>query len=145
MKINDLKTRRLTARKTAKNSKSLPTPEVGFQALLNGLKTPEEIAASPAVEAPAPAAATSPAVRLQGLSLSESSIDLLDSLSRGLADLTLKSDDLTPLVDSLEMDSTALLDIKEQLPKDDPLARLIDRVTAVTYIEVEKFRRGDYR
>lgn len=145
MKINDLKTRKLTARKTAKSSKGLPTSEVGFQALLNGLKSPEEIAASPAVEAPAPASATSPAVRLRGLSLSESSIDLLDSLSRGLADLTLKSDDLTPLVDSLEMDSTALLDIKEQLSKDDPLARLIDRVTAVTYIEVEKFRRGDYR
>ncbi len=145
MKINDLKTKKLTARKTAQSSQGLPAPEFGFQALLNGLKSPEEIVASPVVEAPAPAAAVSPSVRLQGLSLSESAIDLLDSLSRGLADLTLNSDDLTPLVDSLEMDSTALLDVKEQLPKDDPLARLIDRVTAVTYVEVEKFRRGDYR
>ncbi len=145
MKINDLKTKKLTTRKSAKNSQGLAAPEVGFQALLNGLKGSEEIVASPAVEAPAPAAVLSPAVRLQGLSLSESSIDLLDSLSRGLADLTLKSDDLTPLIESLEMDSTALLDIKEQLPKDDPLARLIDRVTAVTYVEVEKFRRGDYK
>ncbi len=145
MKINDLKSKKLTTRKSAKNSQGLAAPEVGFLELLNGLKGPEEIAASPAVEAPAPAAVSSPAVRLQGLSLSESSIDLLDSLRRGLANLTLKSDDLAPLVDSLEMDSTALLDIKEQLPKDDPLARLIDRVTAVTYIEVEKFRRGDYR
>ncbi|MFW8600136.1 hypothetical protein ACOHYD_01440 [Desulfobacterota bacterium M19] len=145
MKINDLKTKKLTTRKAAKNYRDPAIPEVGFQTLLNGLKGSKEIAAGQAVEAPAPSAISSPAVRLQGLSLSESSIDLLDSLSRGLADLTLNSDDLTPLVDSLEMDSTALLDIKEQLSGDDPLARLIDRVTAVSYIEVEKFRRGDYK
>ncbi len=145
MKINDLKSKKLTTRKTAKSSPGLAASEVGFLDLLNGLKGPEEIAVSPSLEALAPVAVSSPAIRLQGLSLSESSIDLLDSLRMGLANLALKSDDLAPLVDSLEMDSTTLLDIKEQLPKDDPLARLIDRVTAVAYVEVEKFRRGDYR
>ena len=69
---------------------------------------------------------------------------MLESFARGLADLDLDADALQPLVEALEDGTTTLLDIREQLPADDPLAVLIDRVTTVSYIETEKYRRGDY-
>jgi len=83
-------------------------------------------------------------LRLAGLSMSENTIDLLESFSQALSDLHLRPSDLLPLIEALEGDTTTLLDIKEQLPKHDPLAQLIDRVATISAIEAEKFRRGDY-
>lgn len=107
----------------------------------------------PSAEAPALEATTAPStetqipaeLRLAGLSMSENTIELLDSFSQALGDLRLSADDLLPLIEALEGDTTTLLDIKEQLPAHDPLAQLIDRVTTISAIEAEKFRRGDYQ
>ncbi len=83
-------------------------------------------------------------LRLAGLSVSENTIDLLESFSEALENLQLTTQDLLPLIEALEGDTTTLLDIKEQLPAHDPLAQLIDRVATISVIEAEKFRRGDY-
>lgn len=83
-------------------------------------------------------------LRLTGLSMSENTIDLLESFSQALGNFHLSTSDLLPLIEALEGDTTTLLDIKEQLPKHDPLSQLIDRVATISAIEAEKFRRGDY-
>lgn len=83
-------------------------------------------------------------LRLTGLSVSENTIDLLESFSEALENLQLTTQDLLPLIEALEGGTTTLLDIKDQLPAHDPLAQLIDRVATISVIESEKFRRGDY-
>ena len=144
MKINDLKNQRVTGKSTTKKSKVDKT-NAFFDLLAGQLEPPAET--TPAMQTTALTETTGPpaGTRFDGVQLSESSINLLEAFSRALGNLDLKSEDLAPLVKALEEDTTALLDIKEQLPLDDPLARLIDRVTTISYIETEKFRRGDYK
>lgn len=86
----------------------------------------------------------SPELRMQGVQMTEATIDSLDSFARALENVTLKADDLEPFVSALEEENQGLLDIKEQLPADDPLAKLIEQVVAASYLETAKYRRGDY-
>ena len=44
----------------------------------------------------------------------------------------------------MEEETSALLDLQEELPQDDPLAKLLNRIATVTYLESAKYRRGDY-
>ncbi len=85
-----------------------------------------------------------PQVRMRGVKLTESTIDSMESFAVALADQTLSEDALQAFVTRLEEDAQVLVDIKEQLPKNDPLAELIERVSAACYLETAKFRRGDY-
>jgi hypothetical protein len=143
MKITDLKNQPVSSKSKAKKSR---VENSGFFDLLTDqLAEPAEAAQTSEVNAPVETSQLPPGTRLNGVRLSESSIDLLDNFGKALGDLRLKAEDLAPLVEALEGDTTALLDIKEQLPPDDPLALLIDRVTTISYIETEKFRRGDYK
>ena len=149
MNINDIAKAGRIEKKSAKKTKKSVAP--GFFELLEGQLAPAgetgEAAAAAATgqTAPAKEASSIPArLRIEGLSLSENTINMLESFARALENLDLDEDDLRPLVEALETDTTTLIDIREQLPEDDPLARLIDRVAAVSYIEAEKFRRGDY-
>ena len=144
MKINDLKNQRVSGKNATKKSKTDKTAAF-FDLLAGQLAPPEESTPTSLITAPDEAAQMPPGTRLNGIQLSETSIDLLEAFSGALANLDLKSEDLAPLVEALEGDTTALLDIKEQLPQDDPLARLIERVATISYIEAEKFRRGDYK
>ncbi len=143
MKITSLKNKRIASRDKTKNGH---VNDSGFFDLLADQLAPSA-GSSPVPESRAvlEAAALPPSIRLNGVRLSESSIELLAHFGRALGNLDLKAEDLAPLVQALEGDTTALLDIKEQLPPDDPLARLIDRVTTISYIPTEKFRRGDYK
>lgn len=83
-------------------------------------------------------------LRLQSLALSEKTIDTLESFGAALNDSRLATDDLEPFVAALEEDTDALLELQEELPKDDPLAILLNRVATITYLETAKYRRGDY-
>jgi hypothetical protein len=47
-------------------------------------------------------------------------------------------------ISALEEETTGLLNPRQQLSAEDPLAGLLDRVAAVTFQEAAKFRRGDY-
>ena len=85
-----------------------------------------------------------PELRIEGLGLTESTINTLDSFSAALANRALKIEELEPYVSALEEEVTALLAVKEEMPQDDPLAQLLDRVATVSYLETAKYRRGDY-
>lgn len=86
-----------------------------------------------------------PALRLESLALAETTMTSLASFGEALGDLSLSGESLLPFVESLEEETSSLLSLKEQLPADDPLARLLDRVASVSYVETAKFRRGDYQ
>ena len=84
------------------------------------------------------------ALRLDSLSLAEQTMSTLEQFETGLQNPAFQAHELEPLVANLELNTAAILDLKQQLPADDPLNRLVDRVAAVAYVEVYKFRRGDY-
>ncbi|MEN8258847.1 MAG: hypothetical protein ABFS09_13380 [Thermodesulfobacteriota bacterium] len=86
----------------------------------------------------------SPELRLQGVQMAEATITSLDSFAKALDDATLNANDLEPFIVALEEENQGLLDIKEQLPDDDPLGKLIEQVAAACYLETAKYRRGDY-
>lgn len=131
--------------RTRGTSAATATSGADFQQLLA-----QEIATSAAANlaaATAPTATTSQvpaALRLQGLELSETTINTLDSFSAALGNTALKNNELEPYAAALEEDVAALLSVKNQMPGDDPLAKLLDRVATVSYLETVKFRRGDY-
>lgn len=144
MIINPLTGQRISDKKSAEKTKSTSSSAF-FDLLTDQLMPTESPATTSSARETEQAAGQIPVeLRLAGLSMSENTIDLLDSFSKALDNLNLAPKDLLPLVEALEGDTTTLLDIKEQLPQNDPLSLLIDRVTTITVIEAEKFRRGDY-
>ncbi|MEW6501814.1 MAG: hypothetical protein AB1456_10030 [Thermodesulfobacteriota bacterium] len=141
MKIQDI----LQTFKGRGATKATTTANADFQQMLA-----REIAASAAAnqasaETPITAASQVPAtLRLQGLELTENTLSTLDSFGAALGNTALKHDDLEPYVAALEEDVAALLETKNQIPGNDPLAKLLDRVATVSYLETVKYRRGDY-
>ena len=83
-------------------------------------------------------------LRLQGLEMTEYTLQTLEDYEHALANTKLESKDLEPFVDALEEETTGLLSLRDQFPAADPLAGLLDRVAAVAFLESAKFRRGDY-
>jgi hypothetical protein len=93
------------------------------------------------VHSAAPVAAS---VRMEGLTVTEQAMDTLQGFARALENTRLSADALEPFVSSLEEETMALLAVKNQLPVDDSLAQVLERVATITYLEAAKFRRGDY-
>ena len=86
-----------------------------------------------------------PGLRIESLSVAEATINSLESFGSALNNLRLPAEDLEPLVEALEEETGSILDLKEKLPAEDPLAILLDRVATVSYVEAAKYRRGDYQ
>ncbi len=128
------------------SSPSLNTTEAdSFQKLLQSkieasVKTQGTKATEPAEFKTQPDAA----LRLKGLSLTETTLATLDSYGLALDSLSVKAEDLEPFVSALEEETAAIMDLKQELPSEDPLAKLLDRVATVSYLESVKYRRGDY-
>ncbi len=143
MKINDIIPGQANINKTG--SKSSTQSAGNFQELLQNeltaAKQSEKTAAASAVQA---SQQVPPQLRIAGLNVSESTISTLDAFSSALADQRFTMAELEPFASALEEGTAALLDLKKQLPQDDPLAQLLDRVATVSYLESSKFRRGDY-
>jgi len=145
MKIDGVTNKPVTS-KTTKKKKAATAGDLSFFGLLESqLEPPVETAPAEKTKATSESSQASASTRFEGLTLGEQAIDILDSLAEGLGNLELAAEDLGPLVEALEEDMTTILNIKEQLPADDPLAILLDRVAAVAFMETEKFRRGDYK
>ncbi len=144
MNINPLTGQRVADRKSTSKAKSTQGTSF-FDLLTDQLQPPEENQSVTSAEAATTEGQIPAELRLAGLSVSENTIDLLESLGEALGNLNFTMSDLQPLIEALEGETTTLLDIKEQLPAHDPLAQLIDRVTTVSVIEARKFRRGDYQ
>jgi len=143
MIINPLTGQGVSDTKSTKKTKASQGASF-FDLLTDQLQPAAETEATSATAAVPTEGQVATELRLTGLSMSENTIDLLESFSQALGDLHLSANDLLPLIEALEGDTTTLLDIKEQLPKHDPLSQLIDRVATISAIEAEKFRRGDY-
>lgn len=120
------------------------SPATEFRKLLDdrlrSISESSKVAAATAVEKEAP----SPGLRLEGLELTETALHSLENFETALGNVAIKNSDLEPFVSSLEEETTGLLAIRDQLPANDPLAGLVDRVAAVTFLESAKYRRGDY-
>ena len=112
-----------------------------FQAQLSTIAGPEPTAAAATVE---DRPAVPPQLRMEGLRLTEATIDSLDAFAKALARTEISAEELEPFVAALEEEGQGLVNISDQLPKDDPLAQLIEQVAATCFLETGKFRRGDY-
>lgn len=142
MKINDIFSGQQNGNKAAGKQES--SPEVRFKDLLKRLQpTAGGFDVSEAKEI-STSSSVSANLRLEGLTLTEKTIDTLESFGAALADSRLTAEDIEPFVSSLEEETAALAELKEELPQDDPLAKLLDRVATITYLETAKYRRGDY-
>lgn len=142
MKIDDILFGQQTGNKTTGKK---TTSETNFKDLLTN-QAQQAGASGQVTESGtiAPSPPISAALRLEGLQLSEKTINTLESFGAALENVSLASEDLEPFVAALEEETTALLDLQEELPQEDPLAKLLNRIATVTYLETEKYRRGDY-
>ena len=142
MKINEILGQKVTDKRPATPGKPTGTD---FQKLLDDrLRTVSENKKIAGM-APAGTATSVPAdLRLESLALTETAISTLDSYRAALGNTGIAAEALEPFVGALEEETVGLLEIKDQLPEDDALARLLDRVATVSYLEAAKFRRGDF-
>jgi hypothetical protein len=143
MKINELISGQ--PGKVGKGAKGAGEAGSDFQQLLMGEL--RKTSGSPTVQAATNIASLStvPAsVRLDGLTLTEGTIDTLQSFAKALENTSLPVEALEPYVSSLEEGIVALLSVRNQLGSTDSLAQVLERVATVAYLESAKYRRGDY-
>ena len=142
MKITSVIPGQQDASPIGKNSAATSGPS--FQDILK-----QELAATkstsssdiPAVSATAPVPA---ALRLNSLALAEDTINTLENFSVALGNSSFSAQDLEPFAAALEGDTAALVNLKNQLPENNPLSALLERVATASYVEAAKLRRGDY-
>jgi len=143
MKINELLPGQQPIKTTAGGRSATG---VSFQDLLT--KQLENVsasqAASPLVAGDEIKPASSTALRLDGLFITEDILNNFELFGAALANQQTKVADLEPFVSALEEETSALVALKADLPDSDPLAALLDRVAAAAYVETAKYRRGDY-
>lgn len=124
---------------------SSPASGLSFQDILA-----QELAAAKRPAATTDIAATSAttpipaALRLDGLTLTEDTINTLEKFSTALGNPSFSAQDLEPFATALENDTAALVSLKNQLPANNPLSSLLERVATASYVEAAKLRRGDY-
>jgi len=108
---------------------------------LAAAKSPATTAGMTATSAAAPIPAT---LRLDGLALTEDTINTLEKFGAALGNPAFSAQDLEPFAAALENDTAALISLKNQLPENNPLSALLERVATASYVEATKLRRGDY-
>ncbi|HIJ90283.1 MAG: hypothetical protein OEV89_05890 [Desulfobulbaceae bacterium] len=123
---------------------SASTTGTSFQDILAhelaAAKTPATTATTATVataQIPAP-------LRLDGLTLTEDTINTLEKFSAALGNPSFSAQDLEPFASALEDETAALVNLKNQLPENNPLSALLERVATASYVEAAKLRRGDY-
>lgn len=131
--------------KGGKSGKSSAGSAVDFrqllQAQLGGIGQVEQAAPTSEV---ADRQVIPPQLRLEGVQLAEATIDSLAAFAKALGDVDISGPDLEAFITALEEEGQGLVDLVAQLPKDDPLAQLIEQVATSCFLETSKFRRGDY-
>ncbi|MBC8318766.1 MAG: hypothetical protein H8E41_12745 [Desulfobulbaceae bacterium] len=142
MKINDLQNAQIAG--NSKNITSKVSGGADFQQILearqNALAEPAKVGSVDQKGS----GAMSVELRLESLQLSEKTMSTLESFGSALKNLDFAGEDLEPYVAALEDETRSLQELKKQLPVQDPLTKLLDRVATVSYIEAAKYRRGDY-
>jgi hypothetical protein len=141
MKIYGLDSRTITSQQSRPAIKA----SMDFQDLLRAQL--EKVASPTPVEATQEAGqigSTPAGVRVEGLTLTEASLNTLEAFSAALANPAIKGEELQPFIGNLQEETAALLTVRNQLHDQDPLATLLDRVAALAYLETAKYQRGDY-
>lgn len=124
---------------------STPAKGASFQEILaQELTAAKSAPTAPAMAAAAVAAPSPATLRLDGISRAEETINTLEKFSAALGNPSFSAQDLAPFASALEDDTAALVEIKNQLPENNPLAPLLERVATASYVEAAKLRRGDY-
>ncbi len=126
-------------------TKTNQTNTVDFHALLRSqLEAVNKTAQTTPVAKAEPEHTAPPALRIEGLALTEASLDTLEAFSAALGNNLFDNASLAPFADTLQEETAALMAVRKQLPNDDPLAAILDRVATQAYVESAKFNRGDY-
>jgi hypothetical protein len=143
MKINELQNAQTpgTTQKTTKKG----AEGSGFQKILESKQSRGTESATPGVPIQSSPSSIPVDLRIESLQVTEQTISTLDEFSSALGNLKFSGDDIQPLVEALEDETRSILELKNQLPPQDPLADLLDRVATVSYVETAKYRRGDYQ
>lgn len=128
----------------ANGKKSAPASGTSFQDILARELTAAKDQAAVVGAAAAATPSTPAALRLEGLALTEETVSILENFSAALGNPSFSAQDLSPFATALEDESAALLNLKKQLPSENPLAALLERVATASYVEAAKLRRGDY-
>ncbi|MBI5558248.1 MAG: hypothetical protein HY885_11485 [Deltaproteobacteria bacterium] len=144
MKITNLQGPHHIGHTDQKNSQPISGAE--FKNLLEAqLQSVSSMSAAAATSQASSASHVPAALRIESLSVAETTMNSLESFGSALNDLRLPAEDLEPFVEALEEETGSILELKEKLPAGDPLAVLLDRVATVSYVEAAKYRRGDYQ
>ena len=115
-----------------------------FQEILAQELAAAKSTATPALAAASDAAPIPAALKLDGLTLTEDTINTLEKFSTALGNPAFSAQDLEPFAAALEDETAALVSLKNQLPANNPLSSLLERVATASYVEAAKLRRGDY-
>ena len=83
-------------------------------------------------------------LRIESLALSEDILTMLDAYGNALSNQSFPIAELQPYIEDLEEKASALLELKNQIPAQDSLAKLVDGIATAAYLETAKYRRGDY-
>ena len=75
----------------------------------------------------------------------KNTLDLVDFYTGKLADMSISSDSLTPLVDQIEQRLDNLKEMGSSAGANDKLKTIISDMTNTMGVEIERFKRGDYR
>lgn len=127
---------------TGKNA--APATGASFQDILAQELATAKSQATPAMAAAAAPASIPAALKLDGISLTEETISTLEQFGAALGNPAFTAQDLEPFATALEDDTAALVSLKNQLPENNPLSALLERVATASYVEAAKLRRGDY-
>jgi hypothetical protein len=125
-----------------KNSAS--TTGASFQEILARELAVAKSQATPAMAAASAAAPIPAALKLDSISLTEDTINTLEKFSAALGNPAFSAQDLEPFAAALEDETAALVTLKNQLPGNNSLSALLERVATASYVEAAKLRRGDY-
>lgn len=145
MKINQLPPNGYLNKTSAKST--TPSTGLDFKQLLDSRLPAAAETATASVGASSTlgaSSAVSPSLRVEGLALTETTINTLEAFGNALGNVNIPTEALTPYLGALEENKNAISSLQAQLPSNDPLAKLLEQVAAVTSLEMEKFRRGDY-
>ncbi len=71
-------------------------------------------------------------------------LDIVDFYAEKLADSSIPSDNLSPLVEQLEQRMDMLKEMGTSSQMDDRLKTIISDVATTMGVEIERFKRGDY-
>jgi methyltransferase-like protein len=83
-------------------------------------------------------------IRSQGVERSENTLTILEQYQKAMSDPQKNLKNVNGLVQSLSQEVDGLNRLSEKLPSSDPLQKIMNEISIVSAVEIEKFNRGEY-